>query len=91
MLDADDRTRVCDELKKHSHPLQPTSPSLYNIINGKVAGASVNVHDALQIGEDMLLNFRLSLPGGFHAPLKKQSQNYGIDQMWHSNRRQDAV
>ena len=72
MLDTDDRNRVYEELKKHSHPLKPTSSSLYNIINGNVVNASVNVQEILKMGESMLLDFRSSLPGGFHAPLKRE-------------------
>ena len=56
-------------MKKHSHPLKLTCSSLYDIINGKVANASLNVQETLKIGESMLLDFRSSLSGGFHAPL----------------------
>ena len=49
ILDTDDRNRVYEELKKHSHPLKLTSSSLYNIINGKVANASVNVQETRKI------------------------------------------
>ena len=61
-LDIDDRNRVYEKLKKHSHPLKLTSSSLYNIINAKVANASGNVHETLKMGESMLLDFRSSLP-----------------------------
>ena len=72
ILDTDDRHRGYEELRKHSHPLKLTSSGLYNIINGKVANASVNVQETLKMGESMLLDFRSSLPGGFHAPLKRK-------------------
>ena len=72
ILDKVDRNRVYEELKKHSHPLKLTSSSLYNIINGKVANASVNVQETRKMGESMLFDFRSSLPGGFHAPLKRK-------------------
>ena len=72
ILDTDDRNRVYEELKKHSHPLKFTSSSLYSIINGKVVNASVNVQEAPKMGESMLLNFRSLLPGGFHAPVKSK-------------------
>ena len=83
MLDTDDRNRVYEELKKHSHSLKPTSSSLYHIINGNVVNASVNVQEILKMGESMLLDFRSSLPGGFHAPLKREvktmeSIKYGV-------------
>ena len=50
MLDTDDRNRVYEELMKHSHPHKMTSSSLYNIINGKVVNASVNVQEAIKKG-----------------------------------------
>ena len=34
--------------------------------------ASVNVQEILKMGESTLLDFRSSLPGGFHAPLKRK-------------------
>ena len=80
ILDTDDRNRVNKKLKKHSHPLKLTSSRLYNIINGKVANASVNVQETRKMGESMLLDFRSSLTGGFHAPLKRKVK------MWHSHR-----
>ena len=51
ILDTDNRNRVYEELKKHSHPFKLRSSSVYNIINGKVANASVNVQEALKMGE----------------------------------------
>ena len=67
-----DRNRVYKQLMKYPHPLKTTNSSLYNIINGKVANASVNVQEALKLGESMLLDFRLSLPDDFHVPLKRK-------------------
>ena len=49
-----------------------TSSSLYNIINGKVMNTSDNVQETLKMGESMLIDFRSSLPGGFHTPLKRK-------------------
>ena len=37
-----------------------------------VVNASVKVQETLKMGESMLLDFRASLPGGFHAPLKRK-------------------
>ena len=48
------------------------SSILYNIVNGKVVNTSVNVQETLSMGESMFLDFRPSLPGGFHAPLKRK-------------------
>ena len=42
---------------------------LYNIVNGQVAPAVVNVSDALALVALMVTAFRKSLPAGFHAKL----------------------
>ena len=71
-LDRDDRLRILTELRKHSHPLTHPSDSLYNIVNGQVVSEiEVNVQDAVAIGQDMRTSFAVSLPGGFHHPIKK--------------------
>ena len=72
-LDKQDRQRILDELRKHSHPLTDPSESLYNINNGQVASANdVNIHDAVKIGQQMHTSFLSSLPDGFHNPIKKK-------------------
>ena len=68
-VDTDDRRRISEELGKCSHPLETESDVLYNIVNGQVAPAVVNVSDALVLGALMLTDFRKSLPAGFHAKL----------------------
>ena len=70
ILDTDDRNSCLRRVEEASS--QMTSSSLYNIINGKVVNASVNVQETLKMGESMYLDFRSSLPGGFHAPLKRK-------------------
>ena len=71
-LDRDDRLRILTVLRKHSHPLTHPSDSLYNIVNGQVVSETeVNVQDSVAIGQDMRTSFALSLPGGFHHPIKK--------------------
>ena len=71
-LDRDDRLRMCIELRKHPHPLTHQSDSLYNIVNRQVVSETkVNVHDAVEIGQDTRTSFASSLPGGFHHPIKK--------------------
>ena len=42
-VDTDDRRRISDELDKCSHPLEIESDVLYNIVNGQVAPAVVNL------------------------------------------------
>lgn len=73
VLEAADRKKIQEELQKHSHPLREQSESLYNIVNGKVAiDTDINVHEALQIGQDMHKQFVAALPNGFHKPIKKK-------------------
>ena len=68
-VDTDDRRRISEELDKCSHPLEIESDVLYNIVNGQVSPAVVNVSDALSLGALMVTDFRKSLPVGFHAKL----------------------
>ena len=49
ILDTDDRNRVYEEVMTHPYPLKTTCSSFYNVINGKVANASVNVQEALKL------------------------------------------
>ena len=42
-LDFDDRETISSDLAMHSHPLTVQSELLYNIVNGQVAPADVNV------------------------------------------------
>ena len=63
IFDTDDRNRVYKELMKHSHSLKTTH-------SNQMANASVNVQEALKIDESMFLDFRSSLPDGFHDPIK---------------------
>ena len=82
-VDTDDRRRISEELDKCSHPLEIESDVLYNIVNGQVVPAVVNVSDALALGAMMVTDFRQSLPAGFHAklssPVKTMEKfNHGI-------------
>ena len=73
-LDRDDRLRILTELRKHPHPLTHQSDSLYNIVNANgqiVSETTVNVQDAVEIGQDTITSFAASLPGGFHHPINK--------------------
>ena len=49
-VDADDRRRISEEFDRCSHPLEIESDVLYNIVNGQVAPAVVNVSDVLTLG-----------------------------------------
>ena len=66
-VDTDDRRRISEELGRCSHPLEIESDVLYNIVNGQVATAVVNVSDALALGALMVTAIRNSLPAGIHA------------------------
>ena len=60
------------EFQKYPHPLTTPSPSLYNIVNGRIAPPHINVNEAVTIGEDMQMEFMTSLPSGFHNPIKRK-------------------
>ena len=68
-VDTDYRRRISEEFDRCSHPLEIESDVLYNIVNGQVAPAVVNVSDALALGALMVTAFRNSLPAGIHAKL----------------------
>ena len=69
-LDKEDRQKILDELWRHFHPLNDRSESLYNIVTGQVASTDdVNVHDAIQIGQEMKTTF---IPNGFHKTIQKK-------------------
>ena len=52
-LEFDDRETLSSELAKHSHPGTVRSEVLYNIVNGQVVPADVNVDDAVKIEQDL--------------------------------------
>ncbi len=71
-LDEDDRNKICQELQKHSHPLQLNTEKLYNIVNGQCAPPCVNVQEAEEIGKQQMIQFKASLPDGFHKSIEKK-------------------
>ena len=74
-VDTDDRRRISEEFDRCSHPLEIESDVLYNIVNGQVAPAVVNVSDALALGALMVTAFRNSLPAGIHTKLSSAEKN----------------
>jgi hypothetical protein len=68
-LDTADRNLIMEEFQNHAHPFTDPSQDLINIVNRKVADDSINVTDALVIGEEMERDFVKSLPNGFHNPI----------------------
>ena len=71
-LDFDDRENISSELAKHSHPLTVQSEVLYNIVNGQVAPADVNVDEEVDIGQTMTSSFRNNLANGYHGKISNQ-------------------
>ena len=72
VMDDLDRNLIISEVKKYTNPLscKPEDPRV-NIVSGRVAPDSVNVDNALSIGQQMSSEFFTILPHGFHAPLKR--------------------
>ena len=70
-LDAQDRNKVFREMETHPNPSQTYTSNIVNIYNGCVADEHVNVHNVIDIGEEMTSKLRQNLPGGFHTPLQK--------------------
>ncbi|MES9881937.1 MAG: hypothetical protein ABW185_13750 [Sedimenticola sp.] len=65
--DQADRMIIGNELKRYPHPLEhPDSNMLLNVVNGRVADETVNVQDALTVGEYMVVYFEKALPTGFY-------------------------
>ena len=56
-IDEDDRRKISEALANNSHPLKEQHPHLFNICNGQVAPDSVNIQDALSIGEEQCDQF----------------------------------
>ena len=54
--DVSDRRKLWEKLDQYIDSLDPAghSPTLFNIVSGKLAAASVNVRNALQIGKDCI-------------------------------------
>ena len=71
-LDEADRRKIAEELEKYSHPLNDHQSVLYNICNGQVATDSVNVHNALAIGNEHSREFSAFLCSEFHKAMKKR-------------------
>ncbi|KAG7177523.1 hypothetical protein Hamer_G008156 [Homarus americanus] len=67
-MNVQDKFQCCvDPLDKDDHP-----EGISNIITGRVAPESVNVHQAADLSKAQLVSFENSLPSGFHAPLLKK-------------------
>ncbi|KAG1662802.1 hypothetical protein GQR58_020746 [Nymphon striatum] len=72
-LDLDDREKISLELAKHSHSMTVHSKILYNIVNGQVAPADVNVEECVVIGQTMAAtSLQNTLPTGFHGKISNK-------------------
>ena len=71
-IDRGNRNKIMEEYQQHCHPLKENQQILYNIVNGQVAPDSVNVQNALHIGEQQSKDFADSLLEGFHSPIGKR-------------------
>ena len=70
--DAADRKKLSDELTKYPNPLTGEVRKAANIVNGCVGSDKVNVQDALEMGEKMMVDFAAGLPEGIYKPIKSK-------------------
>ncbi|PIK51925.1 hypothetical protein BSL78_11180 [Apostichopus japonicus] len=72
--DAQDRNTLHDKLELSIDPLDPEQhqDGLVNVVTGKVVvHPSVNVNNAVTLGENQMKTFEKSWPGGFHDTITK--------------------
>jgi len=75
--DANDRAKIGQKLQESVDPLDPSAHpeatgSIVQIVSGRIAtDATVNVHDALAIGQKMMKDYETTWPDGFHTTLPK--------------------
>ena len=70
-----DQTKLKNFLITCIHPLESKShtlSSLYNIYTGQIAGKTINVNKAVDIGKEQMKSFQSNLPEGFRSKLKKE-------------------
>ncbi len=69
--DAADRNKLREKLGQCIHPFNPVGhpPALFNIVSGKLADVSVNVQNALQIGQQSMHTYEEKLPEGFYSAI----------------------
>ena len=66
--DVSDRRKLREKLDQCIDPLDPAghSPTLFNIVSGKLAAESANVQNTLQICKDCMLSYENKVPQGFY-------------------------
>ncbi len=72
--DEKDRKGIQDKLVNCINPLAPEDhpDNIVNIVTGKIAPATVNIDEAVNIGTEMMREFEAKWPTGFHEPIKKR-------------------
>ncbi len=68
--DCKDRDNIRKELNKHSNPLTNEYDNLCNIVNGCIADQSVNVYNALDMGDSLMRQFKAGWPETINKPIK---------------------
>ena len=68
------RLKICNKLAMCMDPLNPDQQfvEVVNIVSGRVASESVNVHQAVSIGSEQMKAFEASWPSEFHETLQKK-------------------
>ena len=66
--DVSDKRKLRERLDTCIDPIYPTghSPTLFNIVSGKLDAESANVQNSLQIGKDCVQAYENKLPQGFY-------------------------
>lgn len=69
-----DRNGLKEKISQSIHPFMPDQhpEPIVNIVTGKLAGPSVNVHNAISIATQQMKDFENSWPEGFHNPIQKK-------------------
>ncbi len=69
--DAADHNKLCEKLRQCIHHFNPIGhpPALFNIVYGKLADVSVNVQNALQIGQQNMHTYGEKLSEGFYSAI----------------------
>ena len=80
--DATDRSRIRHKLQESIDPLNPSAHSdgnIVQIVSGRIAtDPTVNVHEAVAIGTEMMKHYESTWPGGFHDTLPKKVRTMAI-------------
>ena len=81
LADATDRAGLRQKLETCTDPMDPKEHpegSLVNIVSRKLAPASVNVENAVMIGEAMLKDFENTWPEGFYSTISKTVETMSV-------------